>query len=190
MRLTMSRSAVALVVAFALPTAPGVAAQQAASPAEAEAASPKRDSPFGIGFQSSWPAWGISGIYDVSPRITAQAVVGAMGTLSTIGGRGLYRLTREESHSFFGYGTAGMWRAKTLTPVVDGSGFRTVNRTESVLGVGGGAGVELNWQRILSPEDRSFPPLFGTIEIGLVLADFDHYNFSGFTLGSGLHYRF
>jgi hypothetical protein len=64
----------------------------------------------GLGFQSSWPAYGVSGTYDLNQRLTGQAVVGAFGTLSTFSARGLYHFQREEKYSLFGYGTAGVWR--------------------------------------------------------------------------------
>lgn len=99
-------------------------------------------SPFGLGFQSSWPAWGVSGIYDVSEKITAQAVLGAFGTISTFSGRSLYHFQRQPAYSLFGFGALGLMRHS----------FRVLGEreSESTIGIGGGAGVELNWQDILS----------------------------------------
>lgn len=93
MRLTRTLSFA--VVALALAT-PRLEAQEA--------------SRFGIGFQSSWPAYGISGIYDVNDKVTAQVVLGAFGALTTISARGLYHFQKEQKHSLYGYGTAGLWR--------------------------------------------------------------------------------
>jgi hypothetical protein len=143
-----------------------------------EAQEAESDSPFGIGFQSSWPSYGLSGLYDLNDRITIQGIVGALGTITSFGARGIYRFQNEDKYDLYGFGTAGLW---SYDYVVD---------TENVLGFGGGAGVELDWRRILSPEDDSFPPLFSSIDIGFVLANFDHYDFSGVTIGGGLHYRF
>jgi hypothetical protein len=137
----------------------------------------KSGSPFGIGFESSWPSYGLSGIYDVNDRISAQAVVGAFGTVTNFSGRGIYRFTREDNYNVFGFGTAGLWNYSGLTD-------------ESVLGLGAGAGVELDWQRILASNGTGFPPLFSSIEIGMVLAEFEYYNFSSFSVGAGFHYRF
>jgi hypothetical protein len=157
---------------------PGHAWSQEEAAAEAAATGQQASSsPFGVGFQSSWPAWGLSGLYDVNENVTALAVVGLFGTLTTFGARGLYRFSQEESYNLYGYGTVGMWS------------YPGVIR-ENVVGFGGGAGIELNWRRIISPEDGSFPPLFSTIDLGLIMANFEHYNFSGFVIGSGLHWRF
>ena len=133
---------------------------------------------FGIGFQSSWPSYGISGLYDLSEQITLQGIIGAFGTVTNFGVRGLYRFQTEDKYDLYGFGTAGMW---SYDYSVD---------TENVVGFGGGAGVELDWRRILTPEDNSFPPLFSSIDIGFVLANFEHYDFSGVTIGGGFHYRF
>jgi hypothetical protein len=138
----------------------------------------------GVGFQSSWPAYGLSGVYDVSDRITAQAVVGAFGSLTTLSGRGLYRFQTEEKYSMYGFGTVGIWRHS----------FRGLGTSanETSPGVGGGAGIELDWRQILdaSGNGSGFPPLFSSIDLGFVAASFDNYNFSGLVFGAGLHYRF
>jgi len=138
----------------------------------------------GVGFQSSWPAYGLSGLYDVNERITAQAVLGAFGSLTTLSGRGLYHFQREEKYSMYGFGTVGIWRHS----------FQVLGSSESQTspGVGGGAGLELDWRRLLdaSGDGSGFPPLFSSIDLGFVAASFDNYNFSGLVIGAGLHYRF
>ena len=136
-------------------------------------------SPFGIGFQSSWPAYGISGLYDVSDAFTAQAVLGLLGTVSTISGRGLYHFQRMPKYRAFGFGTVGLWRY----------GYGN-SLHENTVGIGGGGGVELNWQTIINSEESSFPPLFSTVELGLTFANFDNYSWNAFGLGVGIHYRF
>ncbi len=139
---------------------------------------------FGIGFQSSWPAYGLSGVYDVNDRVTAQAVLGAFGALSTLSARGLYHFQREESHTLYGFGTAGIWRHSYT--------FTGGSESQTSPGFGGGAGVEFNWRNILngSGNGSTFPPIFSSIDIGFVAASFDNYNFSGLVIGAGLHYRF
>lgn len=147
-------------------TAPGLGAQQE---------TPR----WGIGFQSSFPAYGLSGVYDLNEEVTLQAVLGAFGTFTTLSARGLYRFQREGTHDLYGFGSAGLWRWSAL-------GF-----SESSLGVGGGAGVELDWRRILVDE-AAFPPIFTSIDVGLTFASFSDEapGFSVLTLGVGLHYRF
>jgi hypothetical protein len=144
----------------------------------------ENDNRFGIGFQSSWPAYGLSGVYDLNERLTAQAVLGAFGSLTTVSGRGLYHFQRQPSHTLYGFGTVGVWRHSWS---LAGS-----SSSETSPGVGGGAGVEFDWRSILgnSGNGSEFPPIFSSIDIGFVAASFDHYNFSGLVIGAGLHYRF
>jgi len=172
---TTSRNAVMFAVALvaALLCAPSMAFSQEAQPDQVGRSGA---GPWSVGFQSAWPAWGLSGSFDVDERITAQAIVGAFGTLTNFGGRGLYRFSLEPSYNLYGYGTVGVWNYSGIV-------------RENVVGFGGGGGIELDWRRLFS-DDGSFPPLFSTIDLGFVAANFDHYSFSGFTIGSGIHYRF
>ncbi len=150
-----------------------------ASPGVASAQDGESNSPFGIGFQSSWPSYGISGLYDMSEQITLQAIIGALGTVTNFGGRALYRFQMEDKYDLFGFGAVGALRYSV-------PGF-----SESAIGFGGGAGVELDWQRILTPEDNSFPPLFSTIDIGFMANTFDTYgSYSALSMGGSIHYRF
>jgi hypothetical protein len=101
----------------------------------------------GIGFQSAWPAYGISGTYDLNQSLTGQAVVGAFGTVSTLSAWSLYHFQREEKYSLFGYGTAGVWWHS----------FRTLGTSDSETspGLSGGAGIELNGGGWPGPEWKS-----------------------------------
>jgi hypothetical protein len=150
-----------------------------AAPGEADGqVAADRTGRFGVGFQSSWPSYGISGIYDVSETVSAQAVVGAFGTVTNFSGRGIYRFMRDEVYNLYGFGTAGVWR------------YNAPGLDENVIGLGGGTGLELDWRRIFANNETNFPPIFSTIEIGIVHANFDFYNFSSFSMGGGIHYRF
>ena len=151
----------------------------AAQDADDEAAGIESASPFGVGFQASWPAYGLSGLYDVNEQITAQAVIGFLGTVTTFAGRGIYRFQRDDLYNLYGFGEAGVLRWA-------GAGFAS----ETALGIGGGAGIEFDLAEAFSSETDSFPPLFASLEIGLTLANFDNYNFSLLGLGGGIHYRF
>jgi hypothetical protein len=152
----------------------------AAPSAAQDSASESAESPFGIGFQSSWPAYGLSALWDVSDTFTAQGVIGAFGGLTTLSARGLYHFQREEKYSLYGFGTFGIWR----------NSYNDLDRSESETspGFGGGAGVDLDWRSIIG--DDEFPPLYSSIDLGFVAATFDHYDFSGLVFGVGLHYRF
>jgi hypothetical protein len=164
---------------FLLLSVPVSAHGQDAPPAPSDGGSP-----FGLGFQSSWPAYGLSGLYDMNERITLQAVLGALGTVSTLSGRLLYHFGRQPKYSPYAFGTVGLWRYSYR-----GLGSRS---SESTVAFGGGAGVELDWRGILTAEGETptFPSLYSTIDLGLTLAGFEHYAWSAFTYGVGLHYRF
>lgn len=129
------------------------------------------ESRFGVGFQSSFPVWGVSGLYDMSPTVTLQGIVGAFGRINAFGARGLYRFERSEAWDAYGYGTAGLW---------------TCSLCDGTPGFGGGAGIELKWPELVEDD---FPPIYSTFDIGVVVADVG-VPFSGFVFGTGLHYRF
>lgn len=139
---------------------------------------------FGVGFQSAWPAYGVSGLYDVNDRITAQAIVGAFGTLTTLSGRVLYDFQQAPKHSLYGFGTTGVWR-HSYSVLGDSD-------TESSFSAGGGAGIELDWRAIVDgdSDEPTFPRLFSSFDLSFVAASFDFYDFSGLVFGTGLHYRF
>ncbi|MEZ4417907.1 MAG: hypothetical protein R3E10_19280 [Gemmatimonadota bacterium] len=159
-----------------------VAALVAAALACAPLAGAAQDSPYSIGFQSSWPSYGLSGRYDASDQIQLQAVVGALGEVTNFSGRVNYDFQDKEKYDVYGYGAVGMWRyAYSILGVSD---------AETTIGLGGGAGFEFDLQEAFSPDDDSFPPLFWSLEAGFVLASFDNYNWSPFVFGGGIHYHF
>ena len=129
---------------------------------------------FGVGLQSSWPAFGFSAMMDLNERTAVQGVVGLFGRVNVFAARGLYRFSVEELWSLYGYGSAG---------VVSHSYLR---ERETTLGLGAGAGLEYDW-RAWGPK---LPPIRWNVELGLAYADFDYYDYTGFSFGAGLHYRF
>ena len=141
---------------------------------------------YGIGFASSWPAYGLSGTMRINEKITAEAVVGFLGTISNFGARGWYRFNRNPTWDLYGYAGASLYRYEYSTFV--SSTFRTQRATENVLGLGGGVGIEAGIQTLF--KDESLPPIFLNWEVGIALANFDYYNFSSFSFGGGVHYRF
>lgn len=171
-----------LTAAIALNATPGLAQEvEGATTAE------EQSTRFGVGFQSTWPAYGLSGIIDVTPELTGQAVFGLLGPVKTFTGRALYHFSREQAYSPYGFGSIGLWRTTTVATT---SLFEATERTESVLGFGAGGGIEFDWQELVSPDDDSFPPVFGNVEVGLGIVNFEHYDFSALMIGGGLHYRF
>lgn len=173
------------IVALLLLIAPQVAAQDAATEDQAAVQDPEQTvgvqgGRFGVGTASSWPAYGLSGTYHVNEKVTAQAVLGFFGTVSSFSARGWYRFNRNAEYDIYGYGTVGMYRYD-YTTILD-------NDTESVLGLGAGVGIETSLGKLFDQED--FPPIFANTELGLTYANFDFYSFSALTFGFGIHYRF
>jgi len=179
----MKRPTLVLIAMLALIASLGLAPEAALAQDGAQTGQQEGGSPFGIGVQSSWPAYGLSGIYDANERMTAQLVLGALGTVTTISGRLLYHFKRLEKYNWYGFGTVGMWRHSFRLAGIDDS--------ETAVAFGGGAGIELDWRRIIESDGGEFPPLYSTIDIGLTATTgFDHYSWSALTWGIGLHYRF
>lgn len=164
-RRTLGRAA--LAAAFAL-----ISAAVVTTPAQAQDASP-----WSIGFQSSWPVYGLSARYDMNEKFTAQGVVGAAASLFSVSGRGNYRFEQAEKYDLFGYAALTFWNWS-------GSG---ILESESTIGFGAGGGIEVDWPTILEEDD--FPPLFSTFEIGFGVAGFDNYDLGAFSFGASLHYR-
>ncbi|MEZ4702037.1 MAG: hypothetical protein R2834_17015 [Rhodothermales bacterium] len=138
---------------------------------------------FGIGFASAWPAYGLSGTLQMSPTLTAEAVLGFFGPVTNVGGRIWYRFNRNENYDLYGYGGASIYRYSTNLGILGGK------VSESVIGAGVGAGIETGLPKLF--KDEEFPPIFVNAELGLALATFDYYGgFSTISLGLGIHYRF
>lgn len=117
---------------------------------------------------------GFSFKYRATEKITAQATLGFIGSLSSYGVRGLYAFNTGPFYELYGYGSLALWRF---------DGFID----DSAVGAGAGGGIEYDL-RGLSP---TLPPLFVTYELGLNLVNFSNYNgFSSFGTGVALHYRF
>ncbi len=151
---------------------PPAVAQDAATPTVGV-----QDGRYSVGFATSWPSYGLSGTLHLSEALTAEAIAGFFGTVSNFGGRAWYRFNRNEAHDLYAYVGASIHR------------YSFLNDAENVLGLGGGAGVEVSMRKILDNDD--FPPIFWTAEVGLAYADFDVFDgFSTMTFGSGLRYRF
>lgn len=151
----------------------------ASPPAQAEAGA--GTSPWSVGLQSSWPSYGASVKYDLSDRTQAQGVLGALGTVTSFGGRLMHDFRQEEKYDVYAFGAVGVWRY----------GYRSLGAdySETSVGLGGGAGFDFDLARVFDAED-TFPALFWSIELGLTFASFDNYSWSAFGLGAGLHFHF
>jgi len=143
------------------------------------------DNKYAAGMQSSFPAWGISGKMKIDDKITAQAILGPMGSLGTYAARGLYTFKSEKEYDMYGFGMLGLftYEGKTLNLIT----LQNEVTTEVGTGFGAGVGIEANWQH-LAPE---MPPVYFSGEIGLGFINFDTlYSFNSIMIGAGVHYKF
>ena len=132
------------------------------------------DTRYGIGLGGTWRVQGISGTYDLTDTITAEAILGVLGNLTSVGARAWYRFDKLEAYDLYAYGGASFYRYSVFS--------------ETALGLGGGAGVQASLPKLLNNPD--FPPIYISADAGLTYASFNTYGFSAFTAGSGIHYRF
>lgn len=140
---------------------------------------------YGVGFASSWPAYGLSGTLQFSETFTGEVILGFLGVVSNIGARAWYRFNTNHNYDIYAYGGLSllMYRYDTFD-----SSFNRTKKTETVPGIGAGVGMEFSLQQLL--DDDTFPPLFFTLELGLSIASFNNYDFSFLSFGSGIRYRF
>lgn len=129
---------------------------------------------FGIGLGGTFIAYGLSGTVDLGEAITAEAIVGILGALTSAGGRVWYRVLRTDAYDVYGYGSASFLRAG--------------GTDENAIGLGAGAGVEVGLPQLL--DNESFPPIFFNADLGFAFATFETYDFGSIAYGSGVHYRF
>lgn len=153
-----------------------------AAPAGAQGSSPPAnvDRTLGIGMQSSFPVWGASVMYNAGPKISAQGVLGAFGTLKMYGARVLYRLDRGANARPYVFGSLGMFSYDGYR--LSSSGYSLDKTTETVFGFGAGGGVEYFFEGL---SDLGF-----NAEIGFGSTKFKEidYNFSAISFGVGVHY--
>lgn len=148
---------------------------------------------FGIGFQVSYPAWGISGMLDVTPNVSIQGILGPLGDLKTYAGRGIYKFKKGPYWNAYGYGMLGAWSYQPVADFYSGGllYMGTKGETETIVGFGAGAGIEYDW-RGLGAGFSDLPPIWWSTEIGLGKLDFkkSEQDYSGIWFGVGAHYRF
>ncbi len=124
-----------------------------------------------LGVQSN----GLSAKYDLNEKMTAQAILGFWGDVSSYTAKLNYKFKKGDHYDLYGYGDAGML-------VWDGSRYYD---SESVATFGAGAGGELDLRKF----DPDFIPLFVNLELGLSHGSFKNYSYSAFGWGLGIHYK-
>jgi hypothetical protein len=137
---------------------------------------------FGLGWQATFPVFGISGKYNINEKIAGQAILGFFGDLKTYGGRVTYKFMEKPNHNLYAFGLLG---AFSYTSPVFQSNWTWKDETETVLGFGAGVGLEYFF--------KSFLPEVGwNVEIGFGSVKFEEvdYDFSAFLMGGGFHYYF
>ncbi len=136
----------------------------------AATAKPMKNGKFGVGFQLSWPSYGLSVKKELTNEITAQGTIGAFGTVTNFGAKAMYKFKKEPEYDIYGYGSLGVYKWS-------GSGLFA---SESVMGFGAGAGLEYDVTKEITVNG----------EIGFGAVNFDHYSYGSFGMGLGAHYWF
>ncbi len=141
-------------------------------------AQPLKQKGFYAGIQSSSYAYGLSGKMDFTDKITGQAIIGFFGTINSYTARGLYKFKQDKFYDIYAFGALGIltW---------DGY-YSSLDRSETVMSFGAGAGVEYDLRGL----DSNFIPLFVNVELQATMASFDYYDFGFMSLGLGIHYKF
>ena len=128
---------------------------------------------FSVGFQSSFPSYGISLKADFDDKNSAQAIFGAFGTLSTYSARYIYNFNEVGNNiTPFAYAQAGIWEYD----------FDALNIKESVFGFGLGGGLEFDIFKSVIDGLKS------TVELGYGSVNLEYYDFKATTFGFGVHY--
>ena len=128
---------------------------------------------FSVGFQSSFPSYGISLKADFDDKNSAQAIFGAFGTLSTYSARYIYNFNVVGNNiTPFAYAQAGIWEYD----------FDALNIKESVFGFGFGGGLEFDIFKSFTDGLKS------TVELGYGSVNLEYYDFKATTIGFGVHY--
>lgn len=142
----------------------------------AATAKPTKDG-FGVGFQSTWPSYGLSVKKEMSDTLTAQGTLGALGNFTSFGARGLYKFKKEPEYDIYGYGGLSYWSWD-----YDGYYRGSRNETFNAIGLGLGAGIEYDVAKEITVN--------GEIGFNLVNWDSAVSGFSSFGIGIGAHYWF
>lgn len=134
----------------------------------------------GVGFQASFPAWGLSAKADFDETNSAQAIIGVAGPFSSYYGRYLYNFN-EGGDDFvikpYVFAQAGMYSYDY------NYSYLGLGKTENVFGYGAGAGIE--WHYAPFTDKLRF-----SLEVGYSKVDFNHYDFKAIMFGGGIHYHF
>lgn len=113
----------------------------------------QKETKFGVGLQN----WGISGMMDVSDKVSVQGILEAFGYLKAYTGRGIYRFKRESVWNAYGYGMVGMWSYSY------DADWDRAKGTETAMCFGAGGGIEYNWQAFAP----NLPPIWWNLEAGI-----------------------
>jgi len=138
---------------------------------------------FGVGWQSTFPVYGLSGRYIVNEKIAGQVILGFFGDLSTYGGRVTYKFNEKPHYNLYGFGLLGLF--SYTSPVLNTSNLQLEDKTETAIGFGAGAGLEYFFTEFI-------PEVGWNLEVGFGSIQFDEvdYDFSSIMIGGGVHYYF
>jgi hypothetical protein len=127
-----------------------------------------------VGLQGASFSSGLSVKYAFTEKFKAQAILGAIGTVTSYSGRGIYSFHEDKYFDYYGLVGVGVWNWSN----------RYYN--ESVLGYSIGVGAEYDLRKAVP----DFPAFFVSGEVAFSYIGFDNYSYGGVGLGLGLHYKF
>ncbi|RVU83770.1 hypothetical protein EOL70_15710 [Leucothrix sargassi] len=135
---------------------------------------PTTNEKFALGYQFTVDSNGLSGRMAVNDKVTAQLILAPFGEVSSYVARARYHLATDKNWDGYGYVSLGVYS------------WDDDNVDEDVLAIGGGIGMEYDWQNLSS----SYPPITWSLELDANAAEFDNFDFSKFAISIGAHYRF
>lgn len=119
---------------------------------------------FGIGFQASFPAWGVSAMLDLGKELTAQGIYGEYQGLKSYTGRGLYYFSKKSLSNTYVFG---------MINSLEGAGYEWSDETnqvekftERISLYGGGIGIEYNMKTFIP----GVTALWCNLEVGFMSA--------------------
>jgi hypothetical protein len=139
---------------------------------------------FGLGFQASFPAAGLSAKADLSEQHTAQVVVGVFGPFQSYYGRYAYNFSEKISDIGINYkpyvfGQIGYYE------IDFGKTYGRSNILPKSTSIGYGAGAGFEWYFEPFSENLKF-----NAEIGYSKVNLQNYDFNSIMFGAGVHYYF
>lgn len=146
----------------------------------AATAKPLKNGKFGVGLITSgtfFGSFGLSAKKELTNEISAEAILGFLGTYTNFGAKGIYKFQKDAQYDLYGYGSLSYWSYSSHYYY----GSRGYERTTGI-GFGAGAGIEYDVAKDITVNG----------ELGFNAVNWDHgYSGMGYlNIGLAAHYWF